>query len=74
MKHPSLLFADMQGPKFRVGTFTRDKAELVAGQTFTFDLNPDPGNGARVNLPHPELFKSVKVGQELLVDDGRLAF
>lgn len=74
MKHPITIIADMQGPKFRVGTFTRDKAELVAGQTFTFDLNTDPGNGARVNLPHPELYKSVKAGQELLVDDGRLAF
>lgn len=74
MKHPITIVADMQGPKFRVGTFTNDKAELITGQTFTFDLNADPGNGARVTLPHPELFRSVKAGQELLVDDGRLAF
>ncbi|MBN9069033.1 MAG: pyruvate kinase [Rhizobiaceae bacterium] len=70
---PIGILADLQGPKLRVGTFTGGKAELKPGQSFTLDDNPEPGDVTRVFLPHPEILQSVRPGDRLLVDDGRLA-
>lgn len=66
------VLADLQGPKLRVGKFAEGSAELQEGQKFNLDLNPEPGDHTRVCLPHPEIFASLKVGSELLVDDGKI--
>jgi len=69
---PIGILVDLQGPKLRIGTFADGPVALVAGQTFHIDLDPRPGNAQRVNLPHPEIFKALKPGTELLLDDGKL--
>lgn len=69
---PIGILADLQGPKLRVGKFENGAEDLAPGQTFTLDENPAPGDGTRVYLPHPEIIRSVKVGDRLLIDDGRL--
>ncbi|EWM26183.1 pyruvate kinase [Nannochloropsis gaditana] len=70
--HPIAILADLQGPKLRVGTFDHDKVILVDGQAFRFDLSDEPGDAARVNLPHPEIINTLQVGDTLLLDDGKL--
>ena len=70
---PIGILADLQGPKLRVGIFANSKEELTPGQIFTLDDNPEPGDATRVHLPHPEILTSVKPGDRLLIDDGRLA-
>ncbi len=62
----------MQGPKIRIGTFKDKEVQIKAGDTFTFDTDETPGDNRRVYLPHPEIFASVKVGDFLLLNDGRL--
>lgn len=69
---PIGILADLQGPKLRVGKFKDGKETLTVGQTFTLDDNPEPGDATRVNLPHPEILRSVEPGHRLLIDDGRL--
>ena len=69
---PIGILADLQGPKLRVGRFADTKVDLVAGQTFTLDNNEAPGDKNRVFLPHPEILESVKPGDRLLIDDGKL--
>lgn len=69
---PIGILADLQGPKLRVGKFADGKVALTVGQVFTLDSDPSPGNAQRVQLPHPEILKSVKPGERLLIDDGRL--
>jgi pyruvate kinase len=69
---PIAVLADLQGPKLRVGQFAEGRVLLEAGQDFTLDRNPVPGNAKRVYLPHPELFAVVEPGQSLLLDDGKL--
>jgi pyruvate kinase len=69
---PIGILADLQGPKLRVGKFAKGSEELVFGQSFTLDDNPEPGDAARVHLPHPEILQSVQPGHRLLIDDGRL--
>ena len=69
---PIAILADLQGPKLRIGQFADGKIELHAGQEFTLDRDPTPGNSQRVCLPHAELFEVIAGGQALLLDDGKV--
>lgn len=69
---PIAVLADLQGPKLRIGQFSEGKISLKKGDTFVLDNDPAPGTAQRVNLPHPELFQAITVGQSLLLDDGKL--
>ena len=69
---PIAILADLQGPKLRVGTFTASAHELLEDAAFRFDLDPAPGNGERVQLPHPEIFAALVPGTQLLVNDGKV--
>jgi pyruvate kinase len=69
---PISILADLQGPKIRIGTFEKDQIHLAHQQIFRFDLTPEPGNNERVYLPHPEIFASLKTGEILLLDDGKI--
>jgi len=66
------VLADLQGPKLRIGQLKEDFVMLEAGQSFTLDNNPDPGDETRVYLPHPELFEALKPGADLLIFDGKI--
>ncbi len=66
------IIADLQGPKLRVGKFKNDGVVLTKGQEFILDDKDELGDETRVKLPHPEIFKAMKVGDSLLVDDGKL--
>jgi pyruvate kinase len=69
---PIGLLADIQGPKLRIGRFAGGRVHLAAGQEFTLDLDPSPGNARRVQLPHPEILHAAAQGTTLLLDDGKL--
>ncbi len=69
---PLTILADLQGPKLRVGTFAAGRVTVAAGDTFTFDLDPAPGDATRVCLPHKELFAALAADARLLVDDGKV--
>jgi len=70
--HPIGVIADMQGPKFRVGNFSDGKVVLEEGQSFRLDLNKKDGDSSRVTLPHPEVFRSLQEGTDMLLDDGKI--
>jgi len=66
-------FADMQGPKHRIGKFKDEQKFLIkSGQKFRLDSSDDLGDETRVKLPHPELFKSLVKGAIVLIDDGQI--
>lgn len=69
---PIAIMADLQGPKLRIGTFAAGKIALKEGQTFRFDLDPAPGDEARVCLPHPEVLSVLKEGGLIFLDDGKV--
>ncbi len=69
---PIAILLDLQGPKLRVGTFADGPVELKAGQAFRLDLDRQPGDSTRAPLPHPEIFAALKVGTDLLLDDGKI--
>lgn len=72
LKRPIGILADLQGPKIRIGTFADKEVKIIAGENFIFDTNSEPGDSTRVFLPHPEIFAGAKVGDNLLLNDGRL--
>ena len=69
---PIGVLIDLQGPKLRLGTFLGGQAMVAQGATFVLDSNPEPGDAARVYLPHPEIFMAVEPGHVLLIDDGKI--
>ena len=70
---PVAVLIDLQGPKHRIGNFaTEEKCPLNIGQKFTFDSDPTPGDGTRVNLPDADVIKSLNVGDRILLNDGKI--
>jgi len=69
---PIGILVDVQGPKLRVGTLAGGSATLEAGSPLRLDLDPAPGDGRRVQLPHPEIIAAARAGTTLLLDDGKL--
>ena len=71
--HPIAILGDLQGPKLRVGIFKDgNKVILEDGQEFSFDMDEMDGDSTRVQLPHPEILKTLQSGDSLLLDDGKL--
>jgi pyruvate kinase len=69
---PIGILVDLQGPKLRVGAFAGGSIQLHNGASFALDSNPAPGDADRVQLPHPEILAALKVGDALLLDDGKV--
>ncbi len=71
---PIGVLVDLQGPKLRIGCFETGSIQIAAGDRLRLDHSSTPGDNRRVELPHPEIFAAIKVGDRLLLDDGRLEF
>ena len=69
---PIGILQDLQGPKIRVGTIKDGKFSVVAGEQVRFVLSGSDGDKMSIPLPHPEIFKAVTPGDDLLIDDGRV--
>ena len=73
LKIPVGIIVDLQGPKHRIGNFaTEDKYKLTVGQRFVFDTDETPGDGTRVCLPHPDVIASMRPGNRILLNDGKI--
>ena len=66
------VMCDLQGPKIRIGKFKSGKISLGKGDTFILDADCGLGDQERVGLDYRELTNDVRVGDVLLLDDGRL--
>ena len=69
---PIGILADLQGPKLRLGNFSGGRVQLPAGAHFRLDLDDQLGDKNRAPLPHPEVFRALQPGNELLIDDGKV--
>jgi pyruvate kinase len=69
---PTTILFDLQGPKLRVGHFEGGRALLEKGNRFIFDREDKAGDSNRVQLPHVELFESIRPGTNILIDDGKV--
>ncbi len=69
---PIGVFADLQGPKLRLGTFKDGFIDIEKGMRITLDSDPTPGTQQRVYLPHPEILDVLVEGADVLLDDGKV--
>ncbi|MDY0207791.1 MAG: pyruvate kinase [Pseudomonas sp.] len=68
------LLGDLQGPKIRIARFTDKIIELQTGDSFRFSITHprDAGNQDVVGIDYPDLVTDCGIGDELLLDDGRV--
>ena len=66
------VLADLQGPKIRIERFAGGPVQLEPNQPFTLDCREDapPGDATRVGVSYHDLWRDVKPGDVLLLDDG----
>lgn len=69
---PVAVFADLQGPKIRVGTFPGGEITLRYGEVVRLEGSNEPGEPGHIRLPHPELVAVLAPGDVLKLDDGKL--
>ncbi|MCI8470730.1 MAG: pyruvate kinase, partial [Clostridia bacterium] len=72
---PISLLLDMQGPEIRTGmlvTGKNEKIKLEDGQKFTLVNEDIVGDKDRVSVSYKELYKDVKPGSKVLIDDGAI--
>ena len=67
------ILIDLQGPKHRIGVFkTDERYPIEIGQEFILDNLDIPGDSTRVQLPDLDVLHSLKVGDRVLLDDGKI--
>ncbi len=66
------ILADLQGPKLRLGKFENGEIAVKPGHKIWLDSDETLGSETRVQLPHPEIITSLQVGDNFLVDDGKV--
>ncbi len=68
------ILLDLQGPKIRVGKFDNGAVELKKGSEFTITTDTSiVGDETRVSTTYGGLPNDVRVGDQILLDDGYLA-
>ncbi len=72
LKMPAAVLLDTKGPEIRIGTFSTDKITLEKGKKFTFTTEDIVGDSERVSVTYKKLPKELKIGDKMLLDDGRL--
>ena len=69
---PVALLLDTQGPEIRTGKLEQMPIELKAHDMFTLVNEDIIGNKERVSISYKELYKDIKIGAQILIDDGKI--
>jgi pyruvate kinase len=70
-RHVGIL-ADLQGPKLRIGVVKDNSAELITGQIIDITTKEREGDASCIYITYPQFPQDVKVGEIVLIDDGKL--
>jgi pyruvate kinase len=66
------ILGDLQGPKLRVGEIENNALPVVAGDILTFTNEKCIGTLERIYVSYPNLAGDVKIGNIILIDDGKI--
>jgi pyruvate kinase len=66
------ILGDLQGPKLRVGEIENNALKVEAGDILTFTNERCVGTIERIYVSYPNLAGDVKLGNIILIDDGKL--
>jgi len=67
------VLADLQGPKIRLGTFADGPVVWESGSRVCITVEDVEGTAERVSTTYKDLATDVRIGDRLLIDDGKLA-
>ncbi len=70
--HAIGIFADLQGPKIRLGKVVDGPLDLVEGESFTITTRAVPGDATICSTTYAGLPGDVSVGDPVLIDDGKV--
>lgn len=70
-RHVGIL-GDLQGPKLRIGVMQNNKATLIQGNEITITTKECEGNEHKIYITYPQFPQDVKVGETVLIDDGKI--
>ena len=73
---PIALCLDTKGPEIRTGVLESgdEKVTVTEGQEFVFVHDDIIGNNTKTTISYKDLYKDVKPGTRILVDDGAIEF
>lgn len=74
LKVPIPLLLDTKGPEIRTGKFAAGEVELKQGDCFTFVNEDITGDSEKCSVTYKELYKDIKKGGRILVNDGLVEF
>jgi pyruvate kinase len=66
------IFADLQGPKIRLGEFANGSVQLVGGQAWTITTREVAGDNEIASTTYDGLPGDVGPGDQILIDDGKV--
>lgn len=66
------ILADLQGPKLRVGKIENDGLNIKKGDVLTFVNEPCLGTMEKIYMSYGDFAKDVNIGEQVLIDDGKL--
>jgi len=66
------ILGDLQGPKLRVGEIENGEIDVVEGDILTFTNEKVIGNKEKIYVSYPNFHSDVKIGNIILIDDGKL--
>lgn len=69
---PIGVFADLQGPKIRLGRFVNGAEQINQGDRFTITTEDVPGTAERAGTTLKTLTDDVKPGDQILINDGAI--
>ena len=67
---PIAALLDTKGPEIRIGCFKDHRITLEEGQKFTLVNDETEGTQEQVTISYKDLYKDVKPGDSILIDDG----
>jgi len=67
---PLAILQDLQGPKIRLGTFSKGSCEVATGNVFGLTTRIVDGSATLASIDYPALTNEVRPGELIFINDG----
>ncbi len=72
LDEPIAILQDLQGPRIRIGVLPEKGIALKEGEKIELDAKVSYNAGGPLPIDQPDLHRNLKVGERILIDDGRI--
>jgi pyruvate kinase len=64
------IILDTKGPEIRTGKFVTSQVEMQKGAQVMITMDHEPGDASKFSVSYQDLYREVKPGNKILIDDG----